>query len=286
MNDKLTHLEKILILSKLVLIKLSGRDTAYGSSTAIDDCEVEKLFGIPKLHKIKDYIGELSEEYKFRFYYGNEDVATEWDLQYNSSTCEIFLKIIRELYESKDDEYNNKVANFNELVQKLHGFAYAGTSHGVPVYVSINDSKKLADNLISQIENKDNIIHNLTGQISELHKELDYILSFSPTQIESEVSKLSQDICSIKKTISNNDLLKSLLPTLTELENYSKDIAKINKSYREIYLNILQPIKDDSKKSIKTTVRWAIIGIVITTVVSLLITILVNSSLFLNWLKH
>jgi hypothetical protein len=280
LNDELTCFEKILILSKLITIKLSGRDTTYRSATAIDDCEVEELFSIPKLNKIKNYISELSGKYKFTFWYGDEDIATEWNLEYNSSTCEVFLKIIQGLYESKDGEYNNKVTNFNELVQKLHGLVYAGSSHSVPVYASINDSKKLANDIISKMENKDSLIHDLTEQISELHKELDYIQSFSPAQIENKLSKLSQDICLIKKTISNNDLLKSFLPTLTELENYSNDIAKINKSYREIYLNILQPIKNDSNKGIKTTVRWAIISIIITTAVSLLITILINSSLF------
>jgi len=277
MRNELTHFEKILILSKLVMIKLSCRNITYHSGTAIDDSEVEKLFGIPKLNEIKGYINELSYKYKFHFFYGNnEDIATEWDLSYDSSTCEAFLKIIQEFYESKEAEYNNIVVNFNEFVQRLHVLAYNGSSHGVPVHVSINNSKKLIDDTISIMETKDNRIHELTKQISELQAELDYIQSFSPNKIESDLSKLDQDICSIKKTISNNTLLNSLLPTLTELENYLNDIAKINKSYREIYLNILQPIKNDSNKGIKTTVRWAIISIIITTAVSLLFTILVN----------
>ena len=281
MNDKLTHVEKILILSRLVMIKLSGRDTAYHSGKEIEHCEVEELFDVPKRGEITKYIHELSNKYKFHFYSCiSEDEPTTWDLQYDLSTCEAFLKLIQELCVSNYCEYNDKEANFNEFVLKLHGLTYADSDHRVPVHVSINDSNKLVNDITSKMKVKEDIIHDLTEKASELQKELDYILSFSPTQIENDLSKLNRDICSIKKTINNNDILKSLLPTLTELDDYSKDIAKINKSYREIYLNILQPIKHDSKKSIKTTVRWAIISIVITTAVSLLITILVKLSLF------
>jgi hypothetical protein len=120
----------------------------------------------------------------------------------------------------------------------------------------------------------------LEKQNNDLQDKLNHVYSFNPNQASKVVGNLKKVIGSYKNKISNNPYLQSLLPLITEAEFILKGLAEVLEAFHGINLNILKPIDDEFKKGINTTVFWSIISIAFTNLLSLGLTLLVNTSFY------
>jgi hypothetical protein len=117
---------------------------------------------------------------------------------------------------------------------------------------------------------------DLNNKIREITSDLESILEYSPTKIQIEISKTRNSIQTILKEVNSDQLLDPLKVKLNLLSKYIDEVDSINKTYLMVYKNLIKPIKDEGVNSIRITVKWAIISILITSLVSIIITYLLK----------
>lgn len=111
----------------------------------------------------------------------------------------------------------------------------------------------------------------LLKTINELENKLDLIYGFNPEKINDDIKKANERATELLTTIKNNEMLASLEKQVSEYTNYLNKIHGINKIYNDVYLNIVKPVKDEGKKGVKATALWAVVSIIIATIVSIAI---------------
>ena len=109
---------------------------------------------------------------------------------------------------------------------------------------------------------------SLLERVNNLEKELKSVYGFSPSLINKKINDTNENIEKLLATIKENKMLSSLEEPVLEFAEYTKKIKGINKSYQNIYEIVLKPIQKEGEKGIKATVRWAIISIVVATLIS------------------
>lgn len=119
-----------------------------------------------------------------------------------------------------------------------------------------------------KIENELAIITKKMG-IEE--KEKNKILSFNPRKLSNEIVDAEKDAAKIQNAIKKNQLLKGLSTPISNFQQYLQDVKKVNDNYSQVYTNIIKPIQVESESGVKATVRWAIISIIASTLISLII---------------
>lgn len=116
-----------------------------------------------------------------------------------------------------------------------------------------------------------NLITHLKIEKLILDKRIDEILTFNPHTLSKEIQETQNKIQEIRHQIENNDLLRGLENPLNHVGYYFNSVSKISNNYDDIYKNIVKPIQTEGREGIKATVKWAIISIVISTLLSFII---------------
>lgn len=111
-------------------------------------------------------------------------------------------------------------------------------------------------------------------KIVELNKRISEILTFSPQKLANEIKSTEEVINKTRNQIESNNVLNSLTPHLDKIETHFKSLSKVANNYEDIYKNIILPIKEEGRIGVKQTVKWAIISIIGSTLISVLITLL------------
>ncbi|NCC68009.1 MAG: hypothetical protein EOM14_07410 [Clostridia bacterium] len=129
------------------------------------------------------------------------------------------------------------------------------------------------DKLLAEL---DSVILGYQEQINKLNTELDNckntcnsILTFDPNEMSSTLQAAEKDIITLKKAALTNDIFKALIPTIEKMEEYVQNVNAVNTSYVEVYKHIVKPIKEESTSGVRATAKWAIITLIITTVISI-----------------
>ncbi|WP_222165920.1 hypothetical protein [Edaphocola aurantiacus] len=111
-------------------------------------------------------------------------------------------------------------------------------------------------------------------EIDRLNDRIKDILTFNPKRLSNEIKATEQKIQGTKKLIASDPTLTSLSPQLAQIEAHFSSISKVADNYEDIYKNIILPVKEEGKAGVRQTVKWAIIGIAISSIVSIIITLL------------
>lgn len=69
-------------------------------------------------------------------------------------------------------------------------------------------------------------------------------------------------------------MLKPISGALTELELYINSVDEVNKIYKDVFQNIIIPIKMEGEKSKKVTIIWTLIGAIVGAIISILSSII------------
>ncbi|OPK07336.1 hypothetical protein HFV04_003370 [Pseudomonas sp. BIGb0427] len=115
------------------------------------------------------------------------------------------------------------------------------------------------------------LAEKLEAEYVTLDKRITDILTFSPSALTSRIADTKRQIDEVKKHVASNDLLKPLANPLREIQSHFDSISVVSEGYEHIYKNIIRPVQEEGRSGVKATVRWAILSIVISTLISLAI---------------
>ncbi len=110
---------------------------------------------------------------------------------------------------------------------------------------------------------------DLLDRINKQTTELKDIYGFLPENIVQEINDSKSSLNDIVNSIKGSEFLKPLEPKIKEINEYLDKTEKVIKNYENIYINIIKPIKSEGKQGIRATTIWAILSIVITTIISI-----------------
>ena len=97
------------------------------------------------------------------------------------------------------------------------------------------------------------------------------LLTFDPEKLIKNIEKAQKDLNSAKEKALENDLLKPILRPIEQIESQFKSVEAVSRIYDDVYKNIIRPIQKEGEAGVKQTVKWAIISIVASTLLSVLI---------------
>jgi hypothetical protein len=108
-------------------------------------------------------------------------------------------------------------------------------------------------------------------EIENLNKRIVEILTFDPNKLSAEIKSTQSIIESTKSQIESNPILNSLATPLSQIEIHFNSLSKVANNYEDVYKNIILPVREEGKSGVRQTVKWAIIGIIASTILSALI---------------
>lgn len=113
------------------------------------------------------------------------------------------------------------------------------------------------------------LAEKLEAEYVALDKRITDILTFNPSALTNRITDTKRQIDEVKKHVASNDLLKPLAGPLREIQSHFDSISVVSEGYEHIYKNIIRPVQEEGRSGVKATVKWAILSIVISTVISL-----------------
>lgn len=178
-----------------------------------------------------------------------------------------YLKQIPDIDENTLEQY------FHELSAKgiIDFNIYAEDGFEAEFYIGLKDITLLLQELDAIIQHYREEQQKLNDELQKCKNEYNSILTFNPHEMSDTLKTAIGDINKLKQTASTNDIFTPLLPTIEKMKNYIDEIETVNGAYSEVYKNIINPIKVESASGVKATVNWAIISIIVSTVISIIL---------------
>lgn len=102
---------------------------------------------------------------------------------------------------------------------------------------------------------------SLTGEISLLNKRVQSLLTHDPDKLREDIAQSERHIAEAQAQLQKNPILSPLTQPLNDISLHFESIRKVAENYDEIYRNILKPVQEEGKSGVRATVRWALIGI-------------------------
>lgn len=185
--------------------------------------------------------------------YSNSDLDIEVD---NENMWKELSKIFpnKNLLEQRMYELNNEgIINYEEIGEE--GFA--------PIIIAT--IKKDTHFFLTELIEKAEI------EVIETETVLKDLLTFDPDILIQNIEKAQNNLNSAKKEAENNELLKPILKPIKQIEEHFKSVAAVSRIYDDVYKNIIRPIQKEGEAGVKQTVKWAIISIIASTILSIII---------------
>lgn len=158
----------------------------------------------------------------------------------------------------------HKVLSMDKLVRRLESlnqqrvlyFEFTEFDQGVFTYCAVDKNTKnyLVD-----------CVAQLSGSEGLLNERVQEILAFDKDGLRRRIKSSSNEIKSIKKAISKRPEFENLNKDINEIESYFSSLDRVAEDYDDVYKNIIKPVQDESKRSVRLTLLIAILSIVITT---------------------
>ena len=115
------------------------------------------------------------------------------------------------------------------------------------------------------------LLEQAETEVKNLECTVKELLTFDPNLLTQNIQKAQKDLEAAKQAAQDSDLLKSLLNPIKEIESHFKSVVTVTQVYDDVYKNIIRPIQKEGEAGVKQTVKWAIISIVVSTILSVVI---------------
>jgi len=102
---------------------------------------------------------------------------------------------------------------------------------------------------------------SLTGDISLLDERVKSLLRHDPNKLREDIAQSERHIAEARDQLQKNPILAPLKTPLDDISLHFESIRKVAENYDDVYRNILKPVQEEGKSGVRATVRWAIIGI-------------------------
>ena len=111
-------------------------------------------------------------------------------------------------------------------------------------------------------------VEEIANSIRELEVRLQSLLKHDPNKLRDDIAQSERHITEAREQLSKNPILAPLKGPLQDIERHFSSIRKVAANYDDIYRNILMPVQEEGRIGIRATVKWAIIGIVASVILS------------------
>ncbi|MFZ6744116.1 hypothetical protein ACO0LC_12875 [Undibacterium sp. JH2W] len=173
------------------------------------------------------------------------------------------------------DLFFNDVFSFLSNGNQVTSFLYSLSENGVIHYDEIGEEgfKPIVMLSCTSQTNKylDQILEKIENDQDDLRQRLKEILTFDPENLKTQIERVESQLMVAKKSAEENDLLKPLLQQISTIDAHFQSAARVAKHYEDVYKNIIRPMQIEGQSGIKATVKWAIIGIVASTAISIVL---------------
>lgn len=174
--------------------------------------------------------------------------------------------------DQKDKDFFQKINSIIPNGNILESHLYELNDAGIISYEEIGEdgfapiilsgcTKSTADKLSTLLDEMDHELKDLRQRISE-------ILTFDPERLKRDISGAETQLKNTKKLAEDNEILKPLLRQIYDIERHLAGVSIVAEKYEEVYKNIIRPVQLEGESGVKATVRWAIISIVFSTLIS------------------
>lgn len=107
-----------------------------------------------------------------------------------------------------------------------------------------------------------NCLAQLGNDKNLLEERITLLLTHNPEKLKSNIENSKKHISEAMQQIRGNEILKPLLTPLHSIETHFNSISRVAEIYDDVYKNILRPVQEEGRSGVKATVKWAIISIV------------------------
>lgn len=108
-----------------------------------------------------------------------------------------------------------------------------------------------------------NCLAQLGSDRNLLDQRITLLLSHDPQKLKSYIENSKNHISEAMEKINKNELLGPLMKPLKNIEAHFDSISRVAEVYDDVYRNIVGPIQQEGRSGVKATVRWAIISIIL-----------------------
>lgn len=187
-------------------------------------------------------------------------------IKYSDSDCNIDTKN-NDMWE----ELNKIFSNPNLLDKRM----YELDEDGVIFYREIGE-EGFAPIIVASINGKthlflSNLIEKTESEVKSLEDTVKELLTFDPELLTKNIEKAQKDLEKAKNQALENKLLEPILEPIKQIESQFNSVEAVSRIYDDVYKNIIRPIQKEGEAGVKQTVKWAIISIVASTLLSVLI---------------
>lgn len=134
------------------------------------------------------------------------------------------------------------------------------------IMASINAmTKSYTIELLSKIELTQ---ASLNTKINSLNERVNDLFLFDHGDLLRSIDSTNLQISEIERLIEGNEVMGALAKPLSHIKNNFASLAVVTNNYDEVYKNIIKPIQNEGRSGIRATVRWAVISIIISGVLS------------------
>lgn len=114
-------------------------------------------------------------------------------------------------------------------------------------------------------------MNGIEKEMQDINHRLTSILNFNPAQLSKEISLTQKKLIEVKEKIRGDKVLESLNVPINLIATHFEGVKRVSESYEEIYKNIIRPVQEEGRHGIRATVKWAILSVVISSVISIII---------------
>lgn len=107
-----------------------------------------------------------------------------------------------------------------------------------------------------------------TEENGALQTRVESLLKHNPEKLRREIAESEQHIKLAREQIAGNKLLAPLGEPLDAIAAHFSSISRVANDYDDVYNNILKPMQDEGRRGVQATVKWAVISIVASWIVS------------------
>lgn len=100
------------------------------------------------------------------------------------------------------------------------------------------------------------------------------LLGFDLDGIRASLNKFETDIAKVAKLAETSEGLKHLQPEIGRIAKNFISVRGVLNHYEDIYRSVLSPIQKEGQKSLRWTAIWGMVGILASTIVSIILTYL------------
>lgn len=102
----------------------------------------------------------------------------------------------------------------------------------------------------------------ITGEVNLLDERVKSFLRHDPNRLRENIAQSERHIAEARDQLQRNPILAPLKAPLDDISRHFESIRKVAENYDDVYRNILKPVQEEGRSGVRATVRWAIIGIV------------------------